>query len=183
MKNYEEKMAITKEMAGQIEDKLKELLRLRTRVSYTSDSFIVDLYSGDYDYYRVNLKYTEELTADNYVYIATEAFEKALLGKDEKGYVTFYKASTIEKFIQELIKEYDAEDFIHVVDGNLFGDFENQYIPLEYIKDISYNEEDDILTLVEYDFDERYRYEINFKNSTVEQVDVATRLSVLRGNC
>lgn len=183
MKNYEEKMAIIKEMAGQIENKLKEILRLRTNVSYTSNSFIIDLYSSDYDYYRVNLKYTEELTPDNYVYIATEAFEKALLGKDEKGYVSFYKASTIEKFIQELIKEYGAEDFIHIQDGLLFGDFENQFIPVKDILDIHYNEENEMLAIVEYDCDDRYRYEIDFNRRAIDQVDVATRLSVIKEIC
>ncbi|MSU01382.1 hypothetical protein [Tissierella pigra] len=181
--NYEDRMIIMGEMATKIEDKLKAILRLRTSISYTSSSFEVCLYSSDYDYYKLNLKYTDELTSDNYAYIAIEAFRDALLGKDEKGYVTFYKASTIEKFIQELIKEYKAEDLIYIRDGELWGDFENQYIPVEYIKDVHYNEEEGILAIVEYDLDERYRYEINFKNSTVEQVDINERLSVLRGNC
>lgn len=177
------KMVIMGEMVTKIENKLKETLGIRVIVSYTSDRFEICLYSTDYDYYKLNLKYTHELTADNYVYIAIETLGDALQGKEEKGYVTFYKASTVEKFIQELIKEHKAEDLIYIRDGLLFGDFENQYIPVNHIKDIHYNEEKGILEIVEYDLDGRYRYEINFKNNTVEQVDINERLSVMKGGC
>lgn len=151
----------TKTMANEIK-KVMDEMKLKSGISYTTDTITVDLYKDDYDYSQVNLKLIENITAEEYVATVLHAI------KEKNENVREYEAPTVERFIVDLIKKYKAEDFIHVIEGNLHGDFENDYISIDDIVIFKFSPYGDVLELQEDQAGDQYYYTIDLKNKTLE---------------
>lgn len=153
----------TKQVAKEMERVLNER-NIKFELGYCTDNIYVSIYKDDYDYSKVALKLVEGATAEEYVSTVLGIIKD----KNHKDkYVNEFKASPTKRFLIDLIKHYDCEEFLYLIGEDLWGDFENDYIPLEDIVNINFSPYEKILTLQEDQGGDEYFYTIDFKNKTI----------------
>lgn len=155
------------EMVLKLKEKFDEA-KLKISVSNTTETIIVSWYINDYDYNTMRFNYDskEDYTVDDYFSLIINTF--ADHNKDnEKNYVVEYKAPTVERFIIDLINKYDTEDFINVINGEIFGDFENQSVPIDNIVEFTWTY-GDVLKLTECDAGDMYYHTLDFEKKSIE---------------
>lgn len=154
----------TKQIANEI-IKVLEKREIKFEVSYTDENIFVSIYKDDYDYSKVTLKLVEGASAEEYVSTVLGIIKD----KDYKDkYVNEFKASPTKRFLIDLIKHYDCEEFLYLIGEDLWGDFENGHLPIDDIVDFSYTPCGDVLKLQEDQGGDEYFYTIDFINKTIE---------------
>lgn len=149
-------------------NEIREVLEGRgykVEVGYSTDNMSVSVYKDDYDYSKVNLKLVDGATAEEYA----NTLLSIIRDENNKGkYVREYKASPVKRFLIDLIRHYDCEDFMFIVGNDLHCDVENGYIPIDDIVDFQYMPFGDLLKLQEDQAGDEYFYTIDFEHRTIE---------------
>lgn len=156
------------EMAEELRKKFEEF-KLKAELSYTTDTIMVNWYVNDYDYNKMSFRYDkEDYTVDDYFALIVSTFNDHLQDK-EKSYIREYKARPEKRFLVDLIKYYNCEDFLFVHSDDLHSDeFENNYVPIDDIVNFQYSPIGDKLILQEDQCGDEYYYTIDFKNKTID---------------
>lgn len=151
-------------MANEIREVL-EARGYKVEVGYSTDNMSVSVYKDDYDYSKVNLKLVDEATAEEYANTVLSIIRDK---EDKDKYVREYKASPVKRFLIDLIKKYDCEDFVFIVGNDLHCDVENGYIPIDDIVVFTFMPFGDVLVLQEDQGGDEYFYTIDFEHRTIE---------------
>lgn len=155
----------TKTMANEIKEVL-EARGFKTEVAYSTDNMYVDIYKDDYDYSEVILKHLENTKAEEYASTVLSIINDS---NNRDKYVREFKASPTKRFLIDLIKHYDCEDFIFVHGENLHSHLiENGYMPIDDIVEFQYMPFGDLLKLQEDQAGDEYFYTIDFEHKTIE---------------
>ncbi|WIV10525.1 hypothetical protein [Proteiniborus sp. MB09-C3] len=154
----------TEKMANQIKEVLEQK-GLRVSVSWSTDNMYIDVYQDDYDYSQVILKYLEEEKVEEYVITILSILNDKV---NRSKYVKEFKASPVKRFLIDLIKHYDCEEFLFIHVNDLHCDVENGYIPIDDIVDFNYSPFGDVLKLQEDQGGDEYFYTIDFEHRTIE---------------
>lgn len=153
------------DFAKELEKGIAGRLGLKTSVDIViglEREFLVAIWKNDYDYSKITLKYLTDMTIKEYVdtveyfYNETDRFEH-------------HRAGAIEKFVIDLLNDYDSElyvnSFSEIVDLN--ENFE-YWCTLKYMEKVTYDSEEEILILEDSDS----RYTIYLTEDRVEFEDL-----------
>ena len=154
----------TKTMANEIREVL-EARGYKVEIAYSTENVFVSVYEDDYDYSEVSLKVVEGATAEEY---ANPVLSLIRDKENKDKYVREYKASPVKRFLIDLIKHYNCEDFIFIVGNDLHCNVENGYISIDDIVDFNYTPFGDVLRLQEDQAGDEYFYTIDFEHRTIE---------------
>ncbi|WP_313757161.1 hypothetical protein [Tissierella sp.] len=154
----------TEKMSNEIREVL-EARGYKVEIAYSTDNMFISIYQDDYDYSEVSLKVVEGATAEEYVNTVLSIIRDE---ENKEKYVREYKASPTKRFLIDLIKHYNCEDFIFVHSDSLHCDVENGYIQIDDIVDFNYSPFSDVLKLQEDQGGDEYFYTIDFEHKTIE---------------
>jgi len=125
---------------------LEKELGNKVRFSYIeNERLIFHVYSNEYDYKVIYIKYKEDEILD-----IANIIKYALTSKKYTEHI----ASAEEIFISNLIKEYGTNN-LHIFDGELMNRYSTEILSLQYIKTMEFNRHSKILK-AEDTFGEKY---------------------------
>lgn len=148
----------------ELKNKLENYFNTRIEISYCNEDyeknkgFIVDIYSNEYDYKKVNLSYLEHRSTAN------EYFELVKYAIAE-GKVHIYEASADEIYIGKILQEMEVEN-LYILDGVLYAKNDPDGVSL---RDIDYISLDRINSILEIWNGEKF--EVNLLDETIRFLD------------